>query len=325
MGHQARICKEGKPMPNCYVGIDVAKYTLDLHVVPAGERIHCSTSAKDVHGLVQRMVELEPKLIVLEATGGYERKLAAELAAAGLMLAVVNPRQVRDFARATGKLAKTDRIDAEILALFAQAIQPPVRPLSSEKELQMKALVARRRQLLDMHAAESNRLHQANSKAIVKSIETVLAVIRRQLDDTDTLIDQAIQDSPLWLEKATILDSVPGVGPATIRQLLANLPELGRLNRRQISALVGLAPMNDDSGKRGGYRAIRGGRADVRNTLYMATLVATRFNPHIRQYYQRLLANGKKKMVALIACMRKLITILNVMLKNNQPWRTQMP
>lgn len=312
-------------MPNYFVGIDVAKDTLDLHVVPTSERLHCSTSTQDIQRLVGRLVELQPQLIVLEATGGYERKLAAELAASGLKLAVVNPRQVRDFARAAGKLAKTDRIDAEILALFAQAIQPPVRPLSSKQELQIKALVARRRQLLDMHVAESNRLQQADDKVIIQSIEAVVTVIRRQLDDAADQIDQAIRNSPLWLEKATLLDSVPGVGPATIRQLLANLPELGRLNRRQIAALVGLAPMNDDSGKRGGYRAIRGGRTDVRNTLYMATLVATRYNPHIRKYYQRLVTSGKKKMVALIASMRKLLTILNVMLKNNQPWRTQMP
>ena len=310
-------------MPS-YVGIDVAKDALDVHVLPSNECAHVTTSAKDIQQLVARMVNIQPALIVLEATGGYERTVAAELAAAGLCVAVVNPRQVRDFARATGRLAKTDRIDAEVLALFAQRIQPPARAMADKKDLQIKALVARRRQLLDMHAAESNRLGQANDDVITISIEAVLGVIRRQLDDTDKLIAQAIEDSPIWLQKAMLLDSVPGVGPATISQLLANLPELGQLNRRQIAALAGLAPMNDDSGKRGGYRAIRGGRTEVRKTLFMATLVATRYNHRIREYYQHLLAAGKKKMVALTACMRKLLTILNVMLATNQPWRTPM-
>ena len=268
-------------MPS-YVGIDVAKDALDVHVLPSNECAHVTTSAKDIQQLVARMVNIQPALIVLEATGGYERTLAAELAAAGLCVAVVNPRQVRDFARATGRLAKTDRIDAEVLALFAQRIQPPARAMADKKDLQIKALVARRRQLLDMHAAESNRLGQANDDVITISIEAVLGVIRRQLDDTDKLIAQAIEDSPIWLQKAMLLDSVPGVGPATISQLLANLPELGQLNRRQIAALAGLAPMNDDSGKRGGYRAIRGGRTEVRKTLFMATLVATRYYHRIR-------------------------------------------
>lgn len=309
---------------NCFVGIDVAKDTLDAHVLPSNERIHCTTGHKDVQQLVQSIAQLGPVLVVLEATGGYERVIAAELSAAGMDVAVVNPRQVRDFAKATGRLAKTDRIDAEILAMFAAAIRPPARGLPNEKEQQIKALVARRRQLLDMHAAESNRSHQARDPLVIDSITAILSAIEKQLKHTDGQIDQAIQDSPIWTQKASLLNSVPGVGPATIRQLLANLPELGQLNRRQIVALVGLAPMNDDSGKHGGYRAIRGGRTDVRNVLYMATLVATRHNARIRSHYQHLLANGKKKMVALIACMRKLLTILNVMLQKNQPWRTQM-
>ena len=274
--------------------------------------------------MAAELTQLECTLIVLEATGGYQTQLAAMLYDAGLPVAVVNPRQVRDFARATGRLAKTDRIDAEILAQFGRAIQPPPREIGDENDRNIKALVTRRRQLLDMHTAESNRLGQARHKSIAESIRRILKVIEAQLKDTDATIDELIQQSPLWQEKATLLDSVPGVGPATIRALLANLPELGRLNRRQISALVGVAPMNDDSGKRGGYRAIRGGRTEVRNALYMATLVATRHNPRIRAHYQHLLSNGKKKLVALTACIRKLLIILNTMLKNKQAWRCQM-
>lgn len=310
-------------MPN-FAGIDVAKDALDLHVLPHNSCQHFSNSPADIQQLVAKLLELKPDLIVMEATGGYERLVAAELAGAGLWVAVVNPRQVRDFARATGKLAKTDRIDAQVLAMFAQAIQPPARPVPDERAQQIKDLVARRRQLLDMHAAESNRLEHALSKAVHQSIQAILAAVGAQLDDTDKLIAAAIEQSPVYLEKAALLKSVPGVGPATVCQLLANLPELGQLNRRQIAALAGLAPMNDDSGKRGGYRCIRGGRGDVRKTLFMATLVASRHNPRIRQHYQHLLASGKKKMVALTACMRKLLTILNTMLAKNQPWRTQM-
>lgn len=311
-------------MPKTCVGIDVAKETLDFHVLPSGEHGHVVATGDPIRRFVQKLAQLQPDLIVMEATGGYERPLAAELSAAGLRVAVVNPRQVRNFAGALNRHAKTDPIDAEVLALFAEKMQPPARTPSGEKKLQIKALVARRRQLLDMRTAESNRRQQASDHAVRDSIDAILKVIRSQLDDTDQRIGQAIEDSPLWIQKATLLDSVPGIGPATVRQLVANLPELGQLNRRQIAALVGLAPFNDDSGKRGGYRAIRGGRTDVRNALFMATLVATRYNPHIRRCYLRLQANGKKKMVALIACMRKLLTILNVMIKNNQPWRTQM-
>jgi len=307
-----------------FVGIDVSKDTLDVHVLPDRRRLQCGNSAGDIQTLAAQLASLEPALVVLEATGGYQTQLAATLHDQGLVVAVVNPRQVRDFARATGRLAKTDRIDAAILAQFAQRIQPPPRDLGDENDRQIKALVTRRRQLLDMHAAESNRLGQARHQAVTASIQAVLKLIEAQLKDTDTTIDEFIRRSPIWLRKATLLDSTPGVGPATIRSLLAHLPELGRLNRRQIAALVGLAPMNDDSGKRGGYRAIRGGRTAVRNALYMATLVATRHNPRIRAHYQHLLKQGKKKMVALIACMRKLLIILNSMLKNNQPWRCQM-
>ena len=309
---------------NVFVGIDVSMDTLDVHVLPDNRRLQCTNSPDDIHALARDLMTAGAELIVLEATGGYQTQLAAVLHDQGLPVAVVNPRQVRDFAKAMGRLAKTDRIDAEVLALFAQRIQPPTRDLGDENDRQIRALVTRRSQLLAMRAAESNRLGQARHKAIAGSIRCVLKVIESQLKDTDGTIDDLIRHSPLWIEKATLLDSVPGVGPATIRSLVAYLPELGRLNRRQISALVGVAPMNDDSGKRGGYRAIRGGRTDVRNALYMATLVATRYNPRIRQHYQHLLAQGKKKMVALTACMRKLLIILNTMLKNRESWRCQV-
>jgi transposase len=309
---------------NTFVGIDVSKDTLDIHLLPDNRRLQCNNLAADIQTLAAELTQIQPSLVVMEATGGYQTHLAASLHAAGLPVAVVNPRQVRDFARATGRLAKTDRIDAQILAQFARCIQPPPRDLGDENDRRIKALVTRRRQLLDMHAAESNRLRQASDQAIVDGIRAVLKVIQAQLKDTDATIDQFIRQSPLWLAKATLLDSTPGVGPATIRSLVANLPELGRLNRRQISALVGVAPMNDDSGKRGGYRAIRGGRTDVRNALYMAALVASRHNPRIRAYYQHLLSKGKKKLVALTACMRKLLIILNTMIKTNQPWRCHM-
>lgn len=307
-----------------FVGIDVSKDSLDLHVLPTNRRFKCNNSVPDIQLLATELLELKPTLIVMEATGGYQTQLAAILYDSGLPVAVVNPRQVRDFARATGKLAKTDQIDAQVLAQFAQCIQPPLRDLGGVNDRKIKALVTRRRQLLDMHAAESNRFKQAQDKDVEGSIRSILKSIEKQLKDTDGRIDDLIRHSPLWLEKATLLESVPGVGPATIRSLLANLPELGRLNRRQISALVGVAPMNDDSGKRGGYRAVRGGRSNVRNALYMATLVATRYNPRIRVYYQHLLGKGKKKLVALTACMHKLLIILNTMLKNNQPWRCEM-
>lgn len=309
---------------NTFVGIDVSKDTLDIHMLPSNRRLQCSNSPSDTQMLAIELARAEPSLIVLEATGGYQTLLAATLYDHGLPVVVVNPRQVRDFARATGRLAKTDQIDAHVLADFGCRITPPVRHLGTENDRKIKALVMRRHQLLDMRTAESNRLGQACDSAIKDSIRAILKAIQAQLNDTDSTIDQLIHDSPLWLQKATLLDSTPGVGPATIRSLLANLPELGRLNRGQIAALVGVAPMNDDSGKRAGYRAIRGGRSEVRNALYMATLVATRCNPRIRAHYQHLLSKGKKKLVALTACMHKLLIILNSMLKNNEPWRCQM-
>ena len=304
-----------------FVGIDVSKDTLDMYVLPSGQTIHTSTSLQDTQALRTRLRRLRPALIALEATGGYGTTLAAELQDAGLAVAVVNPRQVRAFARALGLLAKTDTLDARVLALFAQKIEPPARPVGDPSARHIKALVARRRQLVALRTAERNRLARADIAEVRTSIQSVLDAIEQQLTDTDRRIHQAITASPLWLEKATLLESVPGLGSVTASALLAELPELGQLTRRQIAALVGVAPMNRDSGTLRGHRAISGGRTAVRNALYMATLVATRWNPVIHAYYHRLCAAGKKKMVALIAAMHKLLTLLNAMLKHQQAWK----
>ena len=309
---------------NIYVGIDVAKDSLDVHILPQTQRIHCTTSPKDVQNLIEQFGKLKIKLIVMEATGGYGTTLAAELQQAGLAVAVVNPRQVRNFAKATGRLAKTDRIDAEVLALFAQRIQPPARSVGDENSRKIKSLVARRRQLVTTRIAEQNRRSRAANDVVAESIDAVLETIERQLDEMDRMIRQLVQSSPAWMEKAELLQSVPGLGKVTTHVLLADLPELGRLNRREIASLVGVAPINRDSGTLRGRRAIGGGRTEVRNALYMATLVAIRHNSVIRVYYQRLVESGKRKIVALVAAMRKLLTILNTMLKNNQPWRTEI-
>jgi len=305
-----------------HVGIDVAKNTLDVHIRPAGQYIHCTTSSKDVQGLIRQLKDLGRPLIVLEATGGYGTSLAAELQAEGLDVALVNPRQVRNFARALGRLAKTDRIDAEVLALFAERIQPPPRSVGTENDRKIRALVARRRQLVGMSVAERNRLKRAKDQAIVASIQDVLDVISQEIAQAQEQLREAVKQSPNWMHKAMLMESVPGVGQATTFMLLANLPELGKLNRREIAALVGVAPMNRDSGLMRGRRTTTAGRSEVRKALYMATLVATRYNPYIRSYYRRLVEAGKKKMVALVAAMRKLLIVLNTMIKNDQPWKT---
>lgn len=322
---RARIGKKGCVMTRgIFIGIDVAKDTLDVCVLPSGQTIHSSTSAKQIQALRARLCRLRPTLIVLEATGGYGTTLAAELQEAGLAVAVVNPRQVRAFARAFGILAKTDTLDARVLALFAQKIEPPARLVGDANARHIKALVARRRQLIAMRTAERNRLTRTDTTEVTASIQIVLDTIDQQLTDTDRRIHDAIKTSPIWLEKAILLESVPGLGRVTASALLAELPELGQLSRREIAALVGVAPMNRDSGTLRGHRAIYGGRTTVRNALYMATLVATRWNPVIHAYYNRLCAAGKKKMVALIAAMHKLLTILNAMIKHQQTWNHQI-
>jgi len=304
-----------------FIGIDVSKDAIDVCVLPSGQTFHGSTGPKEVQALRGRLRRLHPVLITLEATGGYGTTLAAELQEAGLAVAVVNPRQVRSFARALGLLAKTDTLDARVLALFAQKIEPPARPVGDHESRHIKALVARRRQLVALRTAERNRLGRAEIDEVRASIQIVLDAIEQQLTDTDRRIQQAIMASPVWLEKATLLESVPGLGRVTASALLAELPELGQLTRREIAALVGVAPMNRDSGTMRGYRTISGGRTEVRKALYMATLVATRYNPVIHAFYHRLCASGKKKMVALVASMHKLLSILNAMIKHQQVWK----
>lgn len=307
-----------------FVGIDVSKETLDVALLGDGQVVlHLPNAPAGFAEVIAACRKHSVERIVLEATGGYERAVVAELAAAGLPVVVVNPRQVRHFARATGRLAKTDRIDAVVLAMFARAIQPEVRPLPDEKAAELREKLARHRQLVQLRTAEENRLPHAHTPVVHQSIEAVLEVIRNQLEQLDRETDELIRQSPIWRAKEDLLRTVPGIGPQTARVLLAELPELGQCSRQQIAFLVGVAPLNRDSGARRGTRAICGGRSHVRQALYMATLVATRYNPIIQRYYQRLLQLGKKKKVALVACMRKLLCILNAMLRDHQAWNIQ--
>jgi transposase len=278
---------------------------------------------RGIAALVKRLKKLRVNRIVLEASGGYEIAAASELAAAGLPVAVVNPRQVRDFARATGRLAKTDAIDARVLAHFAELIQPQTRPLPDAQTRALMALVARRRQVVEMLTAESNR-HGRAVDYVNRAIAAHLRWLRKQLAALDVLLEQAIRNSPLWSEKAQLLRSVPAVGSVTVITLLAHLPELGTLSRRKIAALVGVAPFNHDSGKLRGTRAIWGGRAQVRAVFYMCTLGATRRNPSVRAFYARLIAGGKKPKVAIIACMRKFLVMLNAVLRQRTSWNPEL-
>jgi len=302
-----------------FIGIDVSKARLDVAMRPSAEKLSVSNDEAGIQALVKRLSELKPVLIVLEATGGLERSVSGTLGSAQLPVVVVNPRQVRDFAKALGQLAKTDRIDAEVLAHFAEVIRPPLRPLPDKVSLELRALIARRRQLIEMMVAEKNRLSAA-SKAVRKRIEAHIRWLETELDRADKDLDQSIRQSPIWQEHQDLLRSVPGIGPVVSRTLLAELPELGRLNRKQIAALVGIAPLNCDSGTFRGRRGIWGGRATVRAVLYMAALVASRRNSVIRNFYKRLREKGKAPKVALVACMRKLLTILNAMIKHKTRW-----
>lgn len=304
-----------------YAGIDVSRDSLDVAVRPGGANWKAQNSDEGIRELVERLKGAGVSLVVVEATGGFEVPVVSSLASHGVAVAVVNPRQVREFARATGRLAKTDAIDAHVLAHFAEAVKPEARPLREEEERELLALVARRRQLLEMLLAERNRLGQATSKGICREITRHIAWLERRVKDTDKDIDSAIKGSPLWRVKDNLLRSVPGVGKVMSRVLIAEVPELGRLERRRIAALVGVAPLNRDSGLRRGRRSVWGGRAGVRAVLYMATLSAVQCNPAIRAFYRRLREGGKKPKVALTACMRKLLVILNAMARNNEPWR----
>jgi transposase len=307
-----------------FVGIDVAKAELVVAERPGGARWAEPNDEHGIRALVGRLREAAPALVVLEATGGYELAAVGALAAAGLSVVVVNPRQVRDFARATGQLAKTDALDAGVLALFAERVRPEPRPLATEAQEGLEALLTRRRQLLEMLAAERNRLGQVfgrETKLVKKSLKAHIAYLERELRVTDTELGDRIRESPAWRDQEDLLRSVPGVGRVMAVTLLAELPELGRLTRKEIAKLVGVAPLNRDSGTLRGRRLIMGGRASVRAVLYMAALVATRRNAVIRAFYQRLLAAGKPKKLALTACMRKLLTILNAMAKTKTRWR----
>jgi len=301
------------------IGIDVAKAELVVACRPNLEQWRVANTSEGMADLIVRLRPLRPEIIVLEATGGYERAAAAALVAVGLPVVVVNPRQVRDFAKSTGQRAKTDRVDAAVLALFGERVQPAVRPLSDAATEDLGAQLLRRRQLTDMLVAEKNRLGLAR-KPVRKSLKQHIAYLERELRVTEAKLRDAIEASPVWRVKDDLLQSTPGVGPTTAQTMLAALPELGTLSGRQIASLVGVAPVAHDSGTMRGKRAIAGGRAHVRTTLYMAALVATRHNPSIRGFYQRLLTAGKPKKVALVACMRKLITILNAMLRDQRPW-----
>jgi len=302
-----------------FIGIDVAKAQLDIAVRPTGETWTSPTDEAGLTALVQRLQPLRPTLIVLEATGGWEIPIAGALATAGLPVAVINPRQVRAFAKATGRLAKTDRLDAQVLARFAEAMRPTPRPLPDALTQELTAVLARRRQLIEMLTAEKHRLSRALAR-VQPDIRTHIAFLEKRLGRADDELVTLLRSSPLWREHDDLLQSMPGVGPVLATTLLAELPELGTLSRRQIAALVGVAPLNRDSGTLRGTRRIWGGRAPVRTALYMGALVASRCNPILKAFYHRLLAAGNAKKVALVACMRKLLAILNAMLKHRRPW-----
>jgi transposase len=304
-------------MEKVYVGIDISKDSLDVAVHASDKQWRFSNDHSGITKLCKMLGKLSPALVVFEATGGYEMPLYLSLDEADLPAAPVNARQIRDFARSTGKLAKTDSLDARVIAHFGCAIQPTPRPVPDTQEL--KIAQARRIQLMEMITAETNRLRGA-PKALKKRIEAHITWLKQELAEIDRQLKETIENDPIWREKDSLLQSTPGVGPTLSATLIAQLPELGTLDRRQIAALVGVAPLNRDSGKMHGRRTVWGGRANVRAVLYMATLVASRFNPVIRDFYSRLCSAGKRKKVALTACMRKLLTILNAMLKYHVPW-----
>jgi transposase len=312
--------EQSTAMPS-FVGIDVSKDRLDIHVRPSGQTFVVVRDGKGLEQLVNDLPALNPALIVLEATGGFEITIAAALASAGLPLAVVNPRQIRDFARAMGRLAKTDALDAQVIALFAERIRPEPRPLADADSQALAELIARRRQVIEMIGMEANRLRQARNARVQRMLRSTLKTLEAQLVELDHDIDDTIKRSPVWRAADDLLTSVPGVGNVTAHTLIADLPELGQLDRRRIAALVGVAPINRDSGQMRGKRTIAGGRTDVRNALYMATLAATRWNPVIRAHYKSLIERGRPKKVALVACMRRLLGILNAIIRTKTPWQ----
>lgn len=303
-----------------FVGLDIAKDTIDVCVLPTGERWRVAHQPPGLSELGTRLAALTPTLVVLEASGGYETAVATTLAIAGLPVVVVNPRQVRDFARALGRLAKTDAIDAEVLARFADRVRPPVRALPDEAQQELEALVTRRRQLLDMLTAERHRLHTAR-RSVRRGLQQHIRWLERRVDEADRDLTRALRSSPLWRATDDLLQSVPGIGPTTSAMLIAHLRELGTLSRREIASLVGVAPLNRDSGRYRGTRTTWGGRAHVRTTLFMATHAAIRWNPTIKPFYRRLRAAGKPAKVAHVAAVRKLLTIINAMVKQGTAWQ----
>jgi transposase len=317
---QGRVMEQSSST-TVFVGIDVAKSQLDVHARPTGETFAVGRDATGLAALGERLARLAPRLIVLEATGGFEAIVAAALSAAGLPLVVVNPRQIRDFARATGRLAKTDRLDAEAIARFAEAVQPEPRPVPGEAAVGLAELVARRRHIVEMIGSESQRRRQLKDPRLVRRIEAHLAWLQKELARIESDLGDAVRSSPVWRATEDLLVSVPGIGPTSARFLIAELPELGHLDRRQIASLVGVAPINRDSGTFRGRRMIMGGRANVRKALYMPTVTAIRHNPTLQALYERLTARGKPAKVALTAAMRKLLTILNAILKSQTPWQ----
>jgi transposase len=307
------------PAP-AFVGVDVSKHRLDVHVRVANSALSFARDAGGVAALAARLASFPVALVALEATGGFEVEVAAALAGAGLPVAVVNPRHVRDFARAAGQLAKTDQLDARLIALFAERMRPEARPVPDEKAKALAELVARRRQLVEMITAEGNRKRQAREPKVVERVAAHMAWLQQELTAIEQDLSTAVQENAVWVAAEALLCSAPGIGSTTARTLLAELPELGTLDRRRLAALVGVAPMNHDSGTRRGHRSVGGGRATMRATLYMAALVAARVNPVIRRLYVRLRAAGRPAKVALTACMRKLLTILNAILRDRKAW-----
>lgn len=306
---------------NEFIGIDVSKAQLDVYVHSTRSSFSVANDEPAIKGLCERVGGMSPELVVLEATGGYERLCAASLAQAGVPVVIVNPRQVRAFAIATGVLAKSDKVDARVLAHFAAAVRPPVRALPDEERQALEELLGRRRQLVGMLVQEKNRLAQAREALVRKDLKSHIAILQKRITGCDGELQQRIHDSPVWKAQEDLLRSFKGIGPVSACTLVAELPELGKLNRKQIASLVGLAPIARDSGTWRGKRAIYGGRAQVRDVLYMATVSAIRANACIRSFYERLCRAGKPHKVALIACMRKILTILNAMMRTNSHWR----
>lgn len=304
-----------------FVGIDVSKDWLDVHILPSGESVRVSNDSEGVARLKGQLDALKPERVALEATGGLETLVTAELSAAGQPVVIINPAQVRSFAGALGKRAKTDAIDAAVIAAFASAMRPELRPLPDAETRLLADLVARRRQIVAMIVAEENRARAATAKQTQKSIKRLLAALRRELESVNEDMDAHIRKSPLWLVRQDLLTSMPGIGPTVARTLIAELPELGSLDRRQVAALAGLAPFTRQSGVWRGKSFISGGRSSVRSALFMAALVAIRHNPVLKAFRDRLVAAGKPKIVAVTATMRKLLTILNAMIRDQKPWQ----